>query len=196
MLDRENNEDTVMPHAPAELLEAVQGLKSVVLLLKGLYGQLNEEREVITLASGQMAHSVKQFEQYLTQFEAFEKSCKQGIIEQVRAELKQKIRDSAQTIAQEVAELTYEPIKQGINSLSQLSEEMTEYRTKQKNSWRGALALFFSAALFSGAISALTVHYLTSPSREIKVKVAAGEALMRSWKSLSKSEKENVLKAK
>src|SRR5688500_12909927 len=125
MLDREEDEVTeastvTIPHSKTmdtNLFDTVQSLKSVTLLLKGLYGQMNEEREVITLASGQMAHSVKQFEQYLKQFDSFEKSCKQAIVERVKIELKQSIRESAQTIAQEVTDIAYEPINRGINSL-------------------------------------------------------------------------------
>lgn len=81
MLDREDDEVALIKQSRAEhsnnyeiaFYESVQSLKSITLLLKGLYGQMNEEREIITLASGQMAHSVKQFEQHLIQFESFEK---------------------------------------------------------------------------------------------------------------------------
>lgn len=140
MLDREEDEVALINQstnehlkgADREFFDAVQTLKSVALLLKGLYGQMNEEREVITLASGQMAHSVKQFEQHLIQFESFEKACKQSVIERIKTELKQNIRESAQTIAQEVTHLAYESINHSINSLCQLSKELTEHRARKK----------------------------------------------------------------
>ncbi|AOU50678.1 TPA: hypothetical protein ACGAPA_003405 [Legionella pneumophila] len=204
MLDRDEDEvveaSTIpMPHAKVmdtDLVETVQSLKSVVLLLKGLYGQMNEEREVITLASGQMAHSVKQFEQYLKQFESFEQSCKQAIAQRVRTELKQSIQESAKTIAQEVTDIAYEPINRGINSLCQLSSEMNQYRAEQVQSRKKRVGLFLSAALLGGLVSGFTLHYLTVPSKEIKVKLAAGEALMRSWSKLTKAEQEKIFPAK
>lgn len=202
MLDRDEDDvveaSTIpMPHAKVmdtDLVETVQSLKSVVLLLRGLYGQMNEEREVITLASGQMAHSVKQFEQYLKQFESFEQSCKQAIILRVRAELKQSIQESAKTIAQEVTDIAYEPINRGINSLCQLSSELNEYRAEQVQSRKKRVGLFLSAALLGGIVSGFTLHYLTAPSKEIKVKLAAGEMLMRSWSKLSQAEKNKITK--
>ncbi|CZI42173.1 TPA: hypothetical protein NGG79_003051 [Legionella pneumophila] len=202
MLDRDEDEVVdasmiSMPHAKAmdsDLVETVQSLKSVVLLLKGLYGQMNEEREVITLASGQMAHSVKQFEQYLKQFASFEQSCKQAIIERVKTELKQSIQESAKVIAQEVTDIAYEPINRGINSLCQLSSEMNEYRAEQVQSRKKRVGLFLSAALLGGFVSGFTLHYLTAPSKEIKVKLAAGEMLMRSWSKLSQAEKDKITK--
>ncbi|HHX8411813.1 TPA: hypothetical protein ACVO10_003080, partial [Legionella pneumophila] len=160
------------------------------------YGQMNEEREVITLASGQMAHSVKQFEQYLKQFESFEQSCKQAIAQRVRTELKQSIQESAKTIAQEVTDIAYEPINRGINSLCQLSSEMNQYRAEQVQSRKKRVGLFLSAALLGGLVSGFTLHYLTVPSKEIKVKLAAGEALMRSWSKLTKAEQEKIFPAK
>jgi hypothetical protein len=204
MLDRDEDEvvevSTIpMPHLKAmdtDLVETVQSLKSVVLLLKGLYGQMNEEREVITLASGQMAHSVKQFEQYLKQFASFEQSCKQAIIERVKTELKQSIQESAKVIAQEVTDIAYEPINRGINSLCQLSSEMNEYRAEQVQSRKKRVGLFLSAALLGGLVSGFTLHYLTAPTKEIKVKLAAGEALMRSWSKLTKAEQEKIFPAK
>lgn len=204
MLDRDEDEvvesSTIpMPHAKVmdtDLVETVQSLKSVVLLLKGLYGQMNEEREVITLASGQMAHSVKQFEQYFKQFESFEQSCKQAIAQRVRTELKQSIQESAKTIAQEVTDIAYEPINRGINSLCQLSSEMNEYRAEQVQSRKKRVGLFVSAALLGGLVSGFTLHYLTVPSKEMKVKLAAGEALMRSWSKLTKAEQEKIFPAK
>ncbi|HGH8180106.1 TPA: hypothetical protein ACJOH2_002894 [Legionella pneumophila] len=204
MLDRDEDEvveaSTIpMPHAKAmdiDLVETVQSLKSVVLLLKGLYGQMNEEREVITLASGQMAHSVKQFEQHLKQFASFEQSCKQAIVERVKTELKQSIQESAKAIAQEVTDIAYEPINRGINSLCQLSSEMNEYRAEQVQSRKKRVGLFLSAALLGGIVSGFTLHHLTAPSKEIKVKLAAGEALMRSWSKLTKAEQEKIFPAK
>ncbi|HAT9649153.1 TPA: hypothetical protein JBD48_15760 [Legionella pneumophila subsp. pneumophila] len=202
MLDRDDDEvveaSTVpMPHAKAmdtDLFETVQSLKSVVLLLKGLYGQMNEEREVITLASGQMAHSVKQFEHYLKQFESFEQSCKQAVAQRVRTELKQSIQESAKVIAQEVTDIAYEPINRGINSLCQLSSEMAESRAQHARSRLSRVGLFLSAALLGGVVSGFTLHSLTAPSKEIKVKLAAGEMLMRSWSKLSQSEKDKITK--
>lgn len=204
MLDRDEDEvveaSTIpMPHAKVmdtDLVETVQSLKSVVLLLKGLYGQMNEEREVITLASGQMAHSVKQFEQYFKQFESFEQSCKQAIAQRVRTELKQSIQESAKTIAQEVTDIAYEPINRGINSLCQLSSEMNEYRAEQVQSRKKRVGLFLSAALLGGLVSGFMLHYLTVPSKEMNVKLAAGEALMRSWSKLTKAEQEKIFPAK
>lgn len=202
MLDRDEDElveaSTIpMPHSKAmdtNLFETVQSLKSVVLLLKGLYGQMNEEREVITLASGQMAHSVKQFEQYLKQFESFEQSCKQAIAQRVKTELKQSIRESAETIARQVTDIAYEPINRGINSLCQLSSEMAEYRAQQVQSRKKRVVLFLSAALLGGIVSGFTLHYLTAPSKETKVKLAAGEMLMRSWSKLSQAERDKIAK--
>lgn len=204
MLDRDEDEvveaSTIpMPHAKVmdtDLVETVQSLKSVVLLLKGLYGQMNEEREVITLASGQMAHSVKQFEQYFKQFESFEQSCKQAIAQRVRTELKQSIQENAKTIAQEVTDIAYEPINRGINSLCQLSSEMNQYRAEQVQSRKKRVGLFLSAALLGGLVSGFTLNYLTVPSKEMKVKLAAGEALMRSWSKLTKAEQEKIFPAK
>nr|HAT8715159.1 hypothetical protein [Legionella jordanis] len=202
MLDRDEDEvveaSTIpMPHAKAmdtDLVETVQSLKSVVLLLKGLYGQMNEEREVITLASGQMAHSVKQFEQHLKQFASFEQSCKQAIVERVKTELKQSIQESAKAIAQEVTDIAYEPINRGINSLCQLSSEMAESRVHHERTRLSRVGLFLSAALLGGIVSGFTLHYLTTPSKEIKMKLATGEMLMRSWSKLSQAEKDKITK--
>ncbi|QMT62108.1 hypothetical protein [Legionella sp. PC997] len=200
MLDREDDEVALINQSRAEHLnnyeiafyESIQSLKSITLLLKGLYGQMNEEREVITLASGQMTHSVKQFEQHLIQFESFEKTCKQKVIEHIKTDLKQNIRETAQTIAQEVTHLAYESINQSISSLCQLSKELTEHRALQKSSRGWSTALFLSAALLGGILSGFTLHYLTAPSKELKVKLAAGEALMRSWNKLTKTEQEKI----
>ncbi|WP_131783868.1 hypothetical protein [Legionella gresilensis] len=204
MLDRDDEEVLHTPELSktasnpmeSDFHETMQHLKSVVMLLKGLYGQLNEEREIITLASGQMAHSVKQFEQHLKQFESFEKSCKQAIVDRVKTELKQSIRESAQTIAQEVRDMAYEPINHGINALCQLSTDLSNHRAHLERSrfWRAGL--FFAAALLGGVVSGLTLHYLTAPSKEIKVKLAAGEALMRSWSKLTKAEQEKIFPSK
>ncbi|MCW8445690.1 hypothetical protein OQJ05_16775 [Fluoribacter gormanii] len=204
MLDRDEDEVALINQSAQkhlisvdlEFFEAVQTLKSVTLLLKGLYGQMNEEREVITLASGQMAHSAKQFEQHLIQFETFEKACKQNVIERIKTDLKQNIRESAQIIAQEVADFAYEPINHCINSLCQLSKEITEHRARQKGLRRWSTVLFLSAALLGGMVSGITLHYLTVPSKEIKMKLAAGEALMRSWNKLTKAEQEKIFPAK
>lgn len=202
MLDREEEDSAVaskilLAHSgpvDADLSEAVQRLKSVALLLKGLYGQINEEREIMTLASGQMAHSVQQFEVHLAQFESFEKACSQWVVERVKTELKQSIHESAQTIAQEVTDSAYEPINRGINSLSQLSLEMAQHRSQQKKSWLWGTVLFLSAALTGGVVSGFLVHYGTAPSKEIKVKLAAGDMLLRSWSALSQTEKNHIRK--
>ncbi|STX55680.1 Uncharacterised protein [Legionella beliardensis] len=204
MLDRDDDDVLHAPQLPMSLVnpiesdfhETLQHLKSVVMLLKGLYGQLNEEREIITLASGQMAHSVKQFEQYLKQFELFEKSCKHAIVERVKTELKQSIQENAQTIASQVRDMTYEPISHSINALCQLSSDLSNHRAHLDRSRFWGAGLFFAAALLGGVVSGLTLHYLTAPSQEIKVKLAAGEALMRSWSKLTKAEREKIFPSK
>jgi hypothetical protein len=205
MLDLDREEDEVVMDSKlfttnatsinSDLLETVQSLKSLVILLKGLYGQINEEREIITLAAGQMAHSVKQFEQHLKKFEVFEKTCKQAIVERVKAELKQSTKETAQTIAEEVTNIAYEPINRGINSLCQLSSEMTDHRTSfdRLKFWR--TGLFLSAALLGGVVSGFTMHYLTQPSKEVKTKLVAGEMLMRSWSKLTQIEKDKIMKS-
>lgn len=202
MLDRNEDEGVegspmLMTRAKAmdtDLVETVQSLKSVVLLLKGLYSPMNDEREVIALASGQMAHSVKQFEQHLKQFASFEQSCKQAIVEHVKTELKQSIQESSKTIAQEVRDIAYEPINRGINSLCQLSSEMAAFRAEKVQSRKKRGLLFLSAALLGGIVSGFTLHYLTLPSKDIKMKLVAGEMLMRSWSKLSQAEKDKITK--
>jgi hypothetical protein len=195
MHDREDEEDLALPVDQA----VVQSLKSVALLLKGLYGQMNEEREIITLASGQMVYAVKQFEHHLTQFETFEKTCQIEMQESLKLELRQSVKEIANTIAQEVADLVYEPMKHSINSLDELITEMTKnysQRTnKQKRVWRWFSALIVVATLLSGIFSSLIVrHWAQQPTKVMDAQLIAGKILMRSWNQLSKVEQEKIMR--
>ena len=73
---------------------------------------------------------------------------------------------------------------------------MNEYRAEQVQSKKKRVGLFLFAALLGGLVSGFTLHHLTTPSKEIKVKLAAGEALLRSWSKLTKAEQEKIFPAK
>lgn len=79
--------------------------------------------------------------------------------------------------------------------MCQLSSEIAEYREPQVQSGKKRVVVFLSAALLGGIVSGFTLHYLTAPSKEIKVKLAAGEMLMRSWSKLSQTEKDKITKS-
>jgi cation transport ATPase len=180
--------------ADARISQSLEELNTTVIVLQGLYTQMNEERKVITLASGQMAHAAKQFEEHLVKFEAFEKACKQGVVERIKADLKHNIHETAQTIAKEVIDTVYDTIHQGIDAIRQSSREISEHRSKQKKAWRGLSVLFVVIALIGGGLGGFVVHNLSYPSKVMNKQRAAGEVLMRAWSKLSLVEQEKIKK--
>lgn len=176
---------------------SIHDLKNVAFLLKGLYGQLNEEREAITLSAGQMNHAAKQFQNHLIQFEAFEKACGRSIANGVKTELQQSIQNIASTIAGEVATVAYEPIAKGIESLNQLSNTISEsfqaQMKEKRRSWRNFSVMMIFTALSGGIVGGLIEHHFTAEKSQI-TQLKAGQILMRSWEKLSKIEQEKIIK--
>jgi hypothetical protein len=175
----------------------VQELKNVAFLLKGLYAQLNEEREAITLAAGQMNHAVKQFHHHLVQFEAFEKSCGRSIANGVKTELQQSIQNIASTIAGEVAIVAYKPIANGIESLNQLSNQISAtfqvQMQEKRRSWRNFSLMMVLTAIIGGSVGGLVLHHFAAERSQI-TQLKAGRILMRAWDKLSKTEQEKIIK--
>lgn len=197
----ERNDEEQLEHSENE--NPVQSLKTVAMLLRGIYKQLSEERDAITLSSGEMAHAVKQFQGHLTQFEAFEKACRRYVVDSVKEELTQSVKRVAHEIAKEVANTAYEPIKQSIDALNQVSQQILEdhkQRMQEKRSLRRwAPVLLVGTALASSILGGLVVHR-TAPRINESIneamfsQIAAGRTLMRSWPNLSKTEQDKILK--
>ena len=189
MQDRDDDE--------ISLLDNVQSLKTVAFLLKGLYSQLAEEREAITLASGQMAHAVKQFQSHLTEFENFEKACRKHIVDSVRSELKNSVNTAAREISQQVAENSTQPILQSINTLeavgSRLEHHFRRHVTEKKGFWLGITAGLIFFTLLGGLLGGFLVHcYLPEIDETTFDRIVAGKILEKSWPRLSEAEKNKI----
>ena len=190
----DRNEDEIVT-----IDDSIQRLKTVAFLLKGLYGQLAEEQETITLASGQMAHAVKQFQNHLTQFEAFEKSCRQYIVDTVKKELRQSATTVADEISHYVAEQVTTPVYQSLTQLQQLSQHVEQQFNQQTNTVRST-KLWFAAGLLCtsilcGLAGALVVHYYLPENNAIsRYQMQLGGILMDAFPKLSKEEKTKLFK--
>lgn len=177
-----------------ELFKMAQRTQSILEVLEGFYEQLSKENELISTASSQMTHSVEQFEHYVSQFKTFEKTCKRNLVESLKSELNYSVKMVSETIAQEVVANSNEPIKSSLDTLCQLNENMKERYQEQKQSWKGFSVLLLLAALLAGSVGGLLVHHFTEPTKEMKIKLRAGEILMRSWTKLTVEEQEKIMK--
>lgn len=156
--ERDDEESTTMePH------HITTELQSIVFLLQGLYGQFLEERKIVTMASGQMLHAVKQFQTHLQQFEAFETASRQLVAERIQSDLKEKVQIIAQEIGRAVVEIAYQPIQENIDTLARLTRDMEidhrqEMREKQRlNRWK-FLWIACSASI-GGLFGGLVLYY-------------------------------------
>lgn len=178
----------------------VDDLKTITFLLKGLYGRLAQEQEAISLASGQMTHSAEQIKTHLTQFEAFEKACRQYIVDTVKKELRQSITVVADEISQHVAEKVTTPVHQSLSKFQQLSERI-EGQFRSQNGEIKNTKLWFAAGLlctsiFCGLIGGLVVHhYIPETDVAARRQMTAGWLLTQAWSQLSKEEKEKIVKS-
>ena len=192
MHDRDDDDN-----APVE--NPVQSLKAVAFLLKGLYTQLADERESITLASGQMAHAVKQFKAHLVRFEKFEQECQNNVEKTVQKQLLKSIQEAAETISDKVTEKSSELINQSIKDLKQTAQFIkTEFEVEEKNRnflQRWLLPIIASTALASGLLGGLIVNYYFPVMNESTTKyITAGEVLFGAWTHLSNDEQKKIIK--
>jgi cation transport ATPase len=199
MNDRYDEEQLELPKTE----NPVQSLKTVAMLLKGLYKQLADERDAITLSSGEMAHAVKQFQDHLTQFAAFEKACRNYVADGVKKELRESVPAMAQELSQRVAEHATKPIHESVTHLHDMTNRLKslydEGRARQKRPWALIGMVFFLLSLLGGLIGGFLVHRFTPGINErinqtLFSQIYSGKTLMRAWPKLSKEEQDKIIK--
>lgn len=199
MHDRNDEEQLEFPKTE----NPVQSLKTVAMLLRGIYKQLAEERDAITLSSGEMAHAVKQFQGHLVQFEAFEKACKNYVADGVKKELRESVPAMAHELSQRVAEYSIKPIHESVSHLRAMTTRLQslydEGAERQKTPWLFIGLVFFLISLLGGLFGGFVVHRFTPEindriNKTMLSQLSAGEKLMRSWPKLSKEEQDKIIK--
>ena len=194
MYDRDDEE------LPPSQQDSIKELKTVAFLLNGLYKQLADERDTITMASSQMTHAAKQFQAHLAKFEAFEKAIKQHIVQAIQQETQQAASAMANTVGDKLAEAASEQIDDALAELkksashakAQLDECRTELKRFELWRWVG----FIMIALSGGLIGALaTHHYLPEQTftKEQWNQIDAGKTLIKAWGQLNKNEQDKIL---
>jgi hypothetical protein len=181
----------------------VQSLKTVTMLLNGLYQQLAQERDAITLSSGEMAHAVKQFKDHLTQFAAFEKACRNYVTDGIKKELHESVPRIAHDLSQKVTEYSIKPIHESVSQLRAMTTRLQglydEGAARQKTPWILIGLVFFLLSLLGGLIGGFAVHCLTPGINErinetMFSQIYSGKTLMRAWPKLSKEEQDKIIK--
>ncbi len=199
MNDRNDEEQLECPKTE----NPVQSLKTVAMLLQGLYHQLAQERDAITLSSGEMVHAVKQFQDHLTQFAVFEKACKTYVADAVKKEVRESIPAMAHELSQKVTEYSTKPIHESMSHLRAMTTRLQslydEGRARQKTPWVLIGLVFFLLSLLGGLIGGFAVHRLTPGINErinetLFSQIYSGKTLMRAWPKLSKEEQDKIIK--
>lgn len=198
----ERNDEEQLEHSETE--NPVQSLKTVSMLLMGLYKQFAQERDAITLSSGEIAHAVKQFQGHLTQFEAFEKACRNYVADGVKKELRESVPAMANELSQRVAEYSIKPIHESVSQLRAMTTRLQslydEGVARQKTPWVIIGLVFFLISELGGFFGGLAVHRFT-PGINEKIsetmfsQLSAGRTLINSWPKLSKEEKDKIIKS-
>lgn len=193
----ERNDEEQLERPEAE--NPVQNLKTVAMLLRGLYKQLAEERDAMTLSTGEMAHAVKQFQDHLTQFAAFEKACRHYVADGVKKQVHDSVPAMAHELSQRVTEYSIKPIHESVTHLRAMTTRLQslydEGARRQKTPWRLIGVVFFLIALAGGLLGGLTTHYLTPAINETMLsQLSAGKTLMSAWPTLSHDEQKKILK--
>lgn len=195
MHDREDdNEDTFPVTA-----DAVEDLKTITYLLKGLYGRLKQEQEAISLACGQMSFSAEQFNAHMERIEAFEKAYRKYVADTVKDDLRQSAKLIAHEISQQVAATVNNPVEQSLSNLRQLTDRVGRAFDQQVKDvsrikrWTAAIVLGLS--LVSGLLGGLAVHYYLPETNEATNRqMLWGGVLMNAVPHLSKQEKDKIIK--
>lgn len=199
MNDRNDEELLEIP----ETENPVQSLKTVAMLLKGLYQQLAQERDAITLSGGEMAHAVKQFQDHLTQFAAFEKACRNYVADGIKKEVRESVPAMAHDLSQKVTEYSIKPIHESVTHLRAMTTRLQglydEGAARQKTPWVLIGLVFFLLSLLGGLIGGFAVHRLTPGINErinetMFSQIYSGKTLMRAWPKLSKEEQDKIIK--
>jgi len=199
MNDRNDEEQLELPKTE----NPVQSLKTVAMLLMGLYKQFAQERDAMTLSSGEMAHAVKQFQDHLIQFEAFEKACKNYVADGVKKELRESTPAMANELSQRVAEYSIKPIHESVSQLHAMTTRLQslydEGVARQKTPWVLVGLVFFLLSLLGGLIGGFAVHRFTPGINErinetLFSQIYSGKTLMRAWPKLSKEEQDKIIK--
>ena len=199
MNDRNDEEQLECPKTE----NPVQSLKTVAMLLQGLYHQLAQERDAITLSSGEMVHAVKQFQDHLTQFAAFEKACRNYVVDAVKKEVRESVPAMANELSQRVAEHSTKPIHESLTHLQSMTTRLhslyDEGRARQKTPWLLIGLVFFLLSLLGGLMGGFVIHRLTPGINErinetLFSQIYSGKTLMRAWPKLSKEEQDKIIK--
>ena len=192
MHDRNDDNDDALPVNA----NAVEDLKTITYLLKGLYGRLKQEQEAISLACGQMSLSSEQFNVYMERIESFEKAYRKHVADTVKDDLRQSAKMIAQEISQQVAASVNEPVQQSLANLRQLSKHASLAFDQQVREI-GRIKLWGSAAmimmsLVCGLIGGMAVHlYFNETTSQ---QMAWGNMLLGAFPHLNKEEKEKIIK--
>lgn len=103
--------------------ELAQELKNSVFLLSGLYHQMQEERSVITSATGQMTHAAKQFEGHIKQLGELEKNLKIALSQYLQKITEHAVNQVSTTVGETVARAATQQSEVVITRLSQATDE-------------------------------------------------------------------------
>ena len=189
----DRDDDNAFPVAT----HAVEDLKTITYLLKGLYGRLKQEQEAISLASGQMSFSAEQFKEHMERIETFEKNYLKYIDDTIKNDLRQSVKAVTREIGLGVAEHAHTPIYQSLSNLTHLSaraEQAFDQQVRQVNRIKLVFAaLLLLASLSSGILGGLVVHYYLPETNNVsRNQMIWGGILMKAFPHLSKAEKDKI----
>lgn len=199
MHDRDDDDITTPTAKPAET-EPVKELKTVAFLLNGLYKQLADERDTITMASGQIVHATKQFGAYIGRFEEFDKALKKHFVETIYKESQQTAKTVASNVGEAVAKAATAQVEAVTENLQkaavQAQQQLFHYQCSQENESKWRWITMLVVGVVSGLFCAVMMHLYFPEhtfTRQELVQMQNGKTLAAAWGKLSKKERERIL---
>lgn len=198
MYDRDDDELPPSKGKPAQ--DPIQDLKNTAFLMGGLYKQLEEERSIITTASGQMTHAGKLFADYIKKFGEVDKQIRTTMVQTVQQEAQKAASEVARAVGNKVAESATAQAEVVIKDLKQAANEAAWQLKAYKDTLEASLYWrwggFIVSALVGGFIAAMVMHHYfpeqTFTEEQVR-QLNAGKTIMSAWDKLSKPEQDKIL---
>lgn len=151
MFDRDDDNDEIRNLFPKTAsAKEVDELKTITYLLNGLYSNLKQEQEAISLATGQMRFSTEQFKEHMERIETFEQAFRKYVVDTVKKDLQQSAELIAAETSKQVREQSTATISQMIDNLQRLSGKVEYEFDRQVREVRG-MKLRFAALLLAAS---------------------------------------------
>lgn len=198
MYDRDDDE--LPPSKGKAAQDPIQDLKNTAFLMSGLYKQLEEERSLITTASGQMTHAGKLFAEYIKKFGEIDKQIRTTMVQTIQQEAQKAANDVASRVGDKVASAATEHGEAVIKELKKAADEAAQRLKAYQHTldisiywrWGG----FLLSALLGGLLSAIVIHSYFPEQTFTKKQweqMGAGKTLVSAWDKLSQAEQQKIL---